>query len=965
VATVTSGTSYQDTSLTPNTTYAYTASAYDQAGNNSAQSAPVSATTLSLPDTTPPSVPTNLVASGITSTSVTISWTASTDNVGVVGYKISRNGTQVATVTSGTSYQDISLTPNTTYVYTASAYDQAGNNSAQSASVSATTLLPDTAPPSVPTNLVASGITSTTVTLSWNASTDNVGVAGYKVIREGQQIAVTAQTSFVDTNLTPSTTYAYTVAAYDSAGNVSAISNPALNVTTTARSILPAYPLKVSANGRYLVDQNNEPFLITGDSPQGLIIHLSPQEADMFFANRAAHGFNAMWIHVLGGPTFGSSGDGATYDGIMPFTTVGDLATPNESYFSRVDAILNIAKSYGITVFLNPAETIDWLSVLRSNGPAKCRSYGQYLGTRYKTFDNIVWFYGNDFQTWSNPDDDAVVLALSDGIKDMDNRHMHTIMLNYLVSGSRDDPNWESRINLSCAYTYYPTYAKVLDEYNRTPVMPVFLGEANYEGESLRGYSTTPNVVRRQAYWALTSGATGTFYGNYWTWPFRSGWQSNLDTFGSIQMGYVRSLFERRAWHNLVPDRNHVVVTAGYGTFSITDEIPSNDYLTASSTPDGTLIMAYIPTIRTITVDMSRLAAPANGQWYDPSNSTYVLISGSPFANTSTRQFTPPGGNSEGSGDWILVLETASGPTDTQAPSVPSGLSATSVSSSQIGISWAASNDNVGVAGYKIFRDGMLLNTTPFTSYTDTGLLPLTAYSYFIVAYDFSNNESAQSSALVVTTAAAPASPPAFVQQNYATPQLPQSLVSVTYTGAQTAGNTNIIAVGWNDTTSSITSLIDSSGNIYQLALAAYRGNGLSQAIYYASNIKAAASGRNQVRVTFDRAAIYVDLRVTEYSGLNQTSPFDAGVSATGNSSTANSGFIGTSASSDLLFAAGMTYTTFYAPGGGFTRRVITVPDADIVEDAIAGPLGIYNATASLSSGAWLMQLVAFKSRSP
>jgi chitodextrinase len=342
-----------------------------------------------------------------------------------------------------------------------------------------------------------------------------------------------------------------------------------------------------------------------------------------------------------------------------------------------------------------------------------------------------------------------------------------------------------------------------------------------------------------------------------------------------------------------------------------------------------------------------------------------VLISGSPFANTGARQFTPPGGNSEGSDDWVLVLETASLPIDTQAPSVPSGLSATSVSSSQIGLSWTASNDNVGVAGYKIFRDGALLKTTPLTSYTDTGLLPLTAYSYSIAAYDFSNNESAQSSALVVTTTAAPASPPAFAQQSYATPQSPQSQVSATYAGAQTAGNTNIIAVGWNDMTSSITSLIDSAGNIYQLAMATYRGNGLSQAIYYASKIKAAASGSNQVRVTFDRAATYVDLRIAEYSGLSQTSPFDAGISATGNGNIANSGFLATSTSSDLLFAAGMTWTVFNAPGAGFTRRVITVPDGDIVEDGIAGPAGSYNATASLSSGTWILQLVAFKAASP
>jgi len=244
---------YQDTGLTPNTTYAYTVSAYDQAGNNSAQSASVNATTSTSPDTSPPSVPTNLQASSITSTSVTISWTASTDNFGVTGYKVFRNGTQVATVTSGTSYPDTSLTPNTTYAYTVNAYDQAGNNSAQSASVNATTL-PDTTPPSVPTNLVASGITSTTVTISWTASTDNVGVTDYRVFRNGTQVGTTPGTSYQDTNLTANTTYAYTVSAYDQAGNPSAQSAP-VNATTTGTPPPPLYSVTLAW------DANTEPDL--------------------------------------------------------------------------------------------------------------------------------------------------------------------------------------------------------------------------------------------------------------------------------------------------------------------------------------------------------------------------------------------------------------------------------------------------------------------------------------------------------------------------------------------------------------------------------------------------------------------------------------------------------------------------------------------------------------------------------
>jgi hypothetical protein len=126
-------------------------------------------------------------------------------------------------------------------------------------------------------------------------------------------------------------------------------------------------------------------------------------------------------------------------------------------------------------------------------------------------------------------------------------------------------------------------------------------------------------------------------------------------------MGYVKSLFESRPWYNLIPDQNHTVVTAGYGTFSSTGSLGDNDYLTAARSPDGTLVLAYMPTIRTITVDMSTLAAPANARWYDPSNGTFVVIPGSPLANAGTRDFTPSASNSEGSGDWVLVLEAAKG----------------------------------------------------------------------------------------------------------------------------------------------------------------------------------------------------------------------------------------------------------------------------------------------------------------
>jgi hypothetical protein len=107
----------------------------------------------------------------------------------------------------------------------------------------------------------------------------------------------------------------------------------------------------------------------------------------------------------------------------------------------------------------------------------------------------------------------------------------------------------------------------------------------------------------------------------------------------------------------LVPDQDHSVVTSGYGTLTATGHVDDSDYLTAARTPDGALVIAYMPTSRTIAVDMAKLRGPAKAQFYDPSRGVYRAIAGSPLLNTGTQSFTPPGPNGDGDGDWVLVLE--------------------------------------------------------------------------------------------------------------------------------------------------------------------------------------------------------------------------------------------------------------------------------------------------------------------
>ena len=205
------------------------------------------------PDTSPPTAPAGLTATASGSSQVNLNWTASTDNVGVAGYRVERcqgtgctNFAQVGTPTA-TSYSDTGLAPSSTYRYQVRAVDASGNFSGYSAVASASTpAQSDTTPPSAPTGLSATAISSSRIDLGWTASTDNVGVAGYRVERcQGAgctnfaQVAPPTGTTYSDTGLSPSTTYRYQVRAVDAAGNLSPYSVIATAITPAATDTTP------------------------------------------------------------------------------------------------------------------------------------------------------------------------------------------------------------------------------------------------------------------------------------------------------------------------------------------------------------------------------------------------------------------------------------------------------------------------------------------------------------------------------------------------------------------------------------------------------------------------------------------------------------------------------------------------------------------------------------------------------
>jgi len=235
------GPDFTNAGLTAATTYRFSVTAFDPSGNLSPASATVVVTTLARPDIVAPTVPLGLRATGRSTNSVVLVWDPSADNIGVAGYDVFRNGVRVASVAQP-YFADNGLTTATAYTYAVSAFDTTNNASHASAPLTVTTLaVPDHTAPSAPAGLVATATSVSTVTLSWSAATDNVGVTGYAVYRDGMQIAIVPDVTFTDEGLNDSTTYSYQVKAIDAAGNRSTASGSA-GATTFAPPPPPPPP---------------------------------------------------------------------------------------------------------------------------------------------------------------------------------------------------------------------------------------------------------------------------------------------------------------------------------------------------------------------------------------------------------------------------------------------------------------------------------------------------------------------------------------------------------------------------------------------------------------------------------------------------------------------------------------------------------------------------------------------------
>lgn len=384
-----------------------------------------------------------------------------------------------------------------------------------------------------------------------------------------------------------------------------------------------------------------------GDSAWLLMAGISREDAVFYLDDRQARRFNTLLINLI------DRGAPQNFYGNAPFTTANDFATPNEAYFAHCEYVLAQARQRGFLVLLAPAYlgfnggSEGFYQAMQANGATKMRDYGRYVATRFAAYDNVLWVNGGDF----NPPDKTLTRAVALGINDILPNALQTVHC-VRLTGGLDYWRGESWLDVNTAYTQSDVVTPCQVQYQQPEQMPFFLIEAYYENMN----GSTRDSLRRQAWGSVLAGAFGQLFGNAPIWDFNlvttgvPNWKTFLNSGGAQDMTRLWDLVSTLRWDLFVPDLFNTFVTSGAQT--------GVNQTGASVASDSSFAMVYVPNARTMTLNLARLSGPnVRARWYDPSNGAFTTVSGSPFAPTS-RNFTTPGANAGGQGDWVLLLES-------------------------------------------------------------------------------------------------------------------------------------------------------------------------------------------------------------------------------------------------------------------------------------------------------------------
>lgn len=737
-----------------------------------------------IPDTQSPSAPVNLSTSALTQSSVTLNWTASTDNVAVTGYDIYRNGVKINTsLVTSTSYNVTGLTAATAYQFYVNARDAAGNTSINSSTVNITT--PDTQAPTTPTGLAASNIGQTFLTLTWSPATDNVGVSGYDIYQNGIKIntAPVTLTTYNVTGLTAFTIYQFYINAKDASGNTSANSTT-INVTTASvpDTEPPAPPTNLNASAVMQSSltlswgASSDNIGVTGyDVYQNSVkINSSPVTTTSYNVTglTAVTTYN---YYVLARDAAGNiSAPGNNIIIITPDTqsptTPSGLTSSNLTASSVTlswSAASDNVSVTGYDIYQNGIK-INLLPVAVTNYSVS----GLTTATAYSFYVRALDAAGNtsgNSNTLNITTLDNILPSAPSGLTATS------------VASTSLTLNWTAATdNVAVAgYDVYQNGVKINTSVVTTTIYTVtgLIANTTYQfyvnaRDAAGNISSNSNVINVTTTAApVVCGGTGSI--NFQRWnnvtgtsvsnlTSVSGYPNNPSTTGALTSFEIPSNsgdnYGIRVWGYICPP-----ATGSY-TFWIAADDNAELWLSTTSSSSNRVRIAYHTGYTNsrqwnkYTTQKSVAITLNTGQLYF----IEALMKEGTQGDNMAVGWAKPGQSTSAPSEVIPGVQLRTSIPDSQAPSAPTGLLASSITQASFTLSWTASTDNIGVAGYDVYQNGLKINTSNITaaSFNVTGLNAATAYSYYVVAKDAAGNFSVNSNTLNVTTNTPDTQPP-------------------------------------------------------------------------------------------------------------------------------------------------------------------------------------------------------------
>lgn len=401
-----------------------------------------------------------------------------------------------------------------------------------------------------------------------------------------------------------------------------------------AKDSYPLYPLKVSENKRYFVDQKDRPVFWLGDTQWELFRGFSLEDARYIIRKRKSQGFSVIHIKLFGG----EDGLKPNINGDFPWKNVEKLI-PNEPYFVHMDKVIKIAREENmqLAIAVYHQRYRDYMT------EKNMRGFSEWFSRRYRNVPGIIWSFTPKAAEEYRP----VIDEIAKGLKKGDGgRHLITFKPDpspYSSSFIHNEP-W---LDFNCSQTWNLVsliYPFILIDYILEPVKPVVMAEGAYEAGSEYGFEVTPLWVRRQAYYSYLAGA-GHGYGHNDCWRILPTWKKSLDAPGAWQLCALKKIFLGiREWWRLVPDQS---------VFASGSRISGNILNLGARHEDGLWILAYLANPDTVSVNLGKLAAndKVSATWIDPR--TGRSKPAGRFSASQTPKFSTP----KGWEDALLLLK--------------------------------------------------------------------------------------------------------------------------------------------------------------------------------------------------------------------------------------------------------------------------------------------------------------------